>query len=383
MKTKALIIVATLVLLPLLFGCGSSDNNDSSPTPVSGEITTTTLQDEAGIEVFKSEDEAVLFVSGTDSATLILPRKAWVRGVAVPDFGVTDEEVTQFLASMSIKPNQLLDLLVKYELGIDDLLDMTKGYSGSWNEVDKTLDEIYVLEPSGGDNISDFFYFLDTANASMEDLDQALPKAGFTFDAFMDKMSQYEVNFGYLLDLYLASGAENLDEFLIVADETMARAVVTGGFYVTKTNLNYKKDGRIRTEPPYDSFQILNTGDTNPLKYVRHQENSKNYQFFRGQGVDYLKVPFAAQCDYQLKHNTLAGNYVKGNFGNFRVEQHGGFGILEVAAYVGSPYNGGTASEPAPVSHVVIRLKTKWWNYVNLQSFEFQFSGKDGVRFIN
>ena len=350
-----------------------------------GQTFTDTLTDGSG-RVLRREIHVVRsFGSDAQRGLLILPEEAWFEGVPVPDFAISDQEVEAFLSALEITPAELGQWLEDFGIGFDDLYLLAEGYTGKGTGLKEILRSVYDLESDdGAAEVFDFYQFLNTAKVTIQGFDEALARAGYTFESFVQKMDDYVVTFGDLLYAYLASGATSLDDFLAPStDATVMGAPVPSSFKVTNPTLDLYTNGQW----PGHGFRILNSADNNflhckatvdqtfPFLLVRVTSNKK----------DYISVKFDVESHYAARYNNTAipGQYLEwGYFKKNEIKQHGGFGILGCKAQVGDPWNVGTANDPSPGSVVQVSLKTKWWNWVNYTSVNLQFNGNEPVKAV-
>lgn len=386
---KSIICLVALTLVAVVFtGCSSDSDstaNSQSQTPAEGEIFTDTITDGNGREYSKAVYESVQIGLDGESAMLLLPKEAWKEGEPVEDFTITKQEVEDFLSEMGISAAELFQWLTEFEIGLNDFFDLAKGYTGSGADLEEVFQSVYDLQTlGGGGDVFAFYQFLDAAKVTIQGFEDALARAGYSFESFVRKMDDYVVTFDDLLYAYLASGATSLDDFLAPSTEATAQgAPVPGSFKVTNPTLDLYSNGQW----PGHLFRILNSKDNNFL----HCKATKNQEFplvmvrTTSNRFDYISVKFDVESHYAARYSNTAipGQYLEwGYFKKNEIKQHGGFGILEFKAQVGDPWNVGTANDPSPGSVVQVLLKTKWWNWVNYTSVSLQFNGNAPIKVV-
>ena len=364
--------ICGLIMAFALGGCGSSSSG-SSVEP--GTTLESFLTDGDDNELYKFEHEAVRFESTDGSATLVLPRRAWFEGQELPGWGITDQQVDDFLTTLNISPKQLYDALYDYEMDLAAFMFMFNGYSGSWTDVLEIL-ALVAKDPDGVDNVAQFSYFLSDTDNNIESFELLLGLFDYTFASFMEYLDNYEVSFNELLELYLMSEAETLMDFFTITELAAADKISKDSgdsmFHVVGNVMNFYPNNQFTSN---NRFYIVNSQDQNPVNYMNQNSATVQNKLRRQQGVDFQEIKFNLTMLYQMRNQNVAGDYFLGNVSNFEESHHGGFGLLEFSGSMGMVYNVGTATSPSPETHLVIRLKNKWWNYVIMQSLSYKLNG--------
>ena len=350
-----------------------------------GQTFTDTVTDGSGRELRREIYIVRAFGSDTQRGLLILPEEAWAEGVPVPDFGIADEAVEAFLATLEISPAELGQWLEDFGMGFDDLYLLAEGYTGKGAGLKEILQSVYDLESDdGAAEVFAFYQFLNAAEVTIQGFDEALARAGYSFESFVQKMDDYVVTFDDLLYAYLDSGATSLDDFLAPStDPTGLSRTVVGSFKVDSPILDLYTNGQW----PARIFRILNSEDMTFLHYTAANNQNEVIAITRATSNkhDYIMFSFDVQSNYgaRCKNTTITGQYLKfGIFKKKEIKQHGGFGILGCKAQVGDPWNVGTGTDPSPASVVQLYVKTKWWNWVNYTAVNLQFNGNAPIRVV-
>lgn len=294
------------------------------------------------------------------------------------------KELMDFQDEFSTLMQSIVGGFLVSEMGIDEYFGI----------LDK-IDDYYMDETLEDDDVKNrqVDYFLDFIfyhGIDLDDFLSLLSERGFSIMDFMDRMGTFDFSTigseysNFTDNVGLVGFNEFLDGFLELTKSTSGAKDTTGDVlkFLGPIVQDFLKEAAASYDGPTNSepFNLLYTGNTNPLSYEGAMDSEKKIKWHSGANYDHMDI--VASCDYNQTTDVHEGLFVSNamiSLENITIRP-----FHKVSAKINSiEVNRGTILRPiAEIKTkvtVILRVKCLWFSRYFQADYHVKFNAENGV----